>query len=98
MSKKAIITTVSILAVIGVIIAIVLLTNGKKVKASSYQLSEVTLTKISNTVTATGTVEPIKQVEVGTQVSGIISKIYVDYNSEVKAGELIAELEDRKST
>ncbi len=93
MSKKAIITTVSILAVIGVIIAIVLLTNGKKVKASSYQLSEVTLTKISNTVTATGTVEPIKQVEVGTQVSGIISKIYVDYNSEVKAGELIAELD-----
>ncbi|MCB0502906.1 MAG: efflux RND transporter periplasmic adaptor subunit [Bacteroidetes bacterium] len=44
-------------------------------------------------VTATGTIEPITQVEVGTQVSGVIEKIYVDYNSEVKAGQLIAELD-----
>jgi len=44
-------------------------------------------------VTATGTIEPITQVEVGTQVSGVIEKIYVDYNSEVKEGQLIAELD-----
>ena len=48
---------------------------------------------VSEIVTATGTVEPIKQVEVGTQVSGIIDHIYVDYNSEVSKGQLIAELD-----
>ena len=44
-------------------------------------------------VTATGTMEPITQVEVGTQVSGVVEKIYVDYNSVVKEGQLIAELD-----
>ena len=48
---------------------------------------------ISNTVTSTGTVEPEKSVDVGTQVSGIIDKIYVDYNSVVKEGQIIAELD-----
>lgn len=48
---------------------------------------------ISNTVTATGTVEPVTEVEVGTQVSGIIDKLYADYNDVVKAGQLIAEMD-----
>lgn len=48
---------------------------------------------ISSSVTATGTVEPVTQVEVGTQVSGIISKLYVDYNDVVKAGQVIAEMD-----
>lgn len=48
---------------------------------------------ISNSITATGTIEPVTEVEVGTQVSGIIDKIYVDYNSVVKKGELIAEMD-----
>lgn len=48
---------------------------------------------IATSVTATGTIEPIKLVEVGTQVSGVISKIYVDYNSVVKKGEILAELD-----
>ncbi len=48
---------------------------------------------MSREVTATGTLEPINNVEVGTQVSGIISKIYVDYNSEVKKGQVLAELD-----
>ncbi len=47
-------------------------------------------------VTASGTIEPVTQVDVGTQVSGIVTKIYVDFNSEVKAGQLLAELD--KST
>lgn len=46
-----------------------------------------------NSVTATGTLEPVVKVDVGTQVSGIIDKIYVDYNSEVKKGQLIAEMD-----
>ncbi|MDE5742922.1 MAG: efflux RND transporter periplasmic adaptor subunit, partial [Bacteroidales bacterium] len=48
---------------------------------------------MENSVTATGTVEPITQVEVGTQVSGIIDKIFVDYNSRVTANQIIAELD-----
>ena len=48
---------------------------------------------ISNSVTATGTVEPVTEVEVGTQVSGIIDRLYVDYNDVVKAGQLIAEMD-----
>jgi HlyD family secretion protein len=48
---------------------------------------------VSKYITATGTVQPIKQVEIGTQVSGIVKKVYVDYNSIVKKGQLIAELD-----
>ncbi len=48
---------------------------------------------VTTMVTATGTIEPIKQVEVGTQVSGVVEKIYVDYNSLVREGQLIAELD-----
>lgn len=62
-------------------------------KSIGWETARVAKSTISNMVTATGTVEPITQVEVGTQVSGIINKIYVDYNSVVKKGELIAELE-----
>ncbi len=48
---------------------------------------------LSVSITATGTIEPVTSVEVGTQVSGIIDKIYVDYNSVVKKGQVIAELD-----
>lgn len=51
------------------------------------------ITNITTSVTATGTIEPVTEVEVGTQVSGIISHIYVDYNSEVTKGQVIAELD-----
>ncbi|MDE7471454.1 MAG: biotin/lipoyl-binding protein, partial [Paramuribaculum sp.] len=48
---------------------------------------------LSETVTATGTVESVTQVDVGTQVTGIIDKLYADYNSVVSKGQLIAEIE-----
>ncbi len=51
---------------------------------------------ISTTISATGTLEPVDKVEVGTQVSGDISKIYVDFNSKVKKGQVIAELDKSK--
>lgn len=65
---------------------------GKKTKV---ELLTVTAEKgdLTETVTATGTVESVTQVDVGTQVTGIIDKLYADYNSEVKKGELIAEIE-----
>jgi len=48
---------------------------------------------IANTVTATGTVQPVDTVAVGTQVSGTISRVYTDFNSKVKKGQLLAELD-----
>ncbi len=58
-----------------------------------YTEAEVTHGDITTSVTATGTIEPVTSVQVGTQVSGIVSKLYVDYNSVVKAGQVIAELD-----
>ncbi len=59
----------------------------------SYTQATVTRGDVSTSITATGTIEPVTKVEVGTQVSGIIDKIYVDFNSEVKKGQVIAELD-----
>ena len=57
------------------------------------ETAKATRGEITKTVTATGTVESKTQVDVGTQVTGIIDKLYADYNSVVKQGELIAEIE-----
>lgn len=65
--------------------------SGKSV--TTYKTAVVMRATICNTVTATGTIEPVKQVSVGTQVSGVIQKIYVDFNSIVKKGQLLAELD-----
>jgi len=58
-----------------------------------FKTEKAKIADICNSVTATGTIEPVTEVEVGTQVSGIIDKLYVDYNSVVKKGQLIAELD-----
>lgn len=59
----------------------------------NWQTDKVTRHSMSDMVSATGTVEPVTKVDVGTQVSGIVDKIYVDYNSVVKKGQLIAEMD-----
>ena len=59
----------------------------------TYKTAEAVVQDITTSVTATGTIEPVTSVTVGTQVSGIVSKLYVDYNSTVKAGDVIAELD-----
>ncbi|MBO4564558.1 MAG: efflux RND transporter periplasmic adaptor subunit [Bacteroidaceae bacterium] len=59
----------------------------------TYTMATVEKHDLSTSITATGTIEPVTQVEVGTQVSGIIDRIYVDYNSEVHKGQVIAELD-----
>ncbi len=69
--------------------------NQKESNQISFETSKVKIGSVSNTVTATGTVEAIKTVNVGTQVSGIVNKIYVDFNSHVKAGDLLAELDKK---
>jgi len=67
---------------------------GSTEKAISFETTKIGKGTISNTVTATGTLEAIKTVEVGTQVSGVIEKIYVDFNSQVKKGQLLAQLDE----
>ena len=59
----------------------------------TYIEEEAIVQDVTTSVTATGTIEPVTSVDVGTQVSGIVSKLYVDYNSVVKAGDVIAELD-----
>lgn len=82
---------------IGGIIIIVttawLLSGNKKKTQVSFETSTVSSTTIRNSITATGTIEPVTSVTVGTQVSGIVSKLHVDYNSVVKKGQIIAELD-----
>ena len=77
------------------LIAIVawLLSGGKKEEEVTFETAKVERQNINTTITATGTIEPVTSVTVGTQVSGIVSKLYVDYNSVVKKGQVIAELD-----
>ena len=70
-----------------------LLSGGKKEEKVSFETAKVARQDISTSITATGTIEPVTSVTVGTQVSGIVSKLYVDYNSVVKKGQVIAELD-----
>lgn len=81
-----------LVAVIAVFFIYQYFTQKKETKIS-IQTVKLSKQNITTSVTATGTVEPVDQVEVGTQVSGIINHIYVDYNSQVKKGQLLAELD-----
>ncbi len=80
-------------AIAVVVIAIWLLSGGKKEGKVEFETAKVEKQNISTSITATGTIEPVTSVTVGTQVSGIVSKLYVDYNSVVKKGQVIAELD-----
>lgn len=90
-TKKIILIAVAIVVVAG---AGIWIFAGSPAKHKvTYATVTVSKGDISNSVTATGTIEPVTEVEVGTQVSGIIDKIYVDYNSSVTKGQLIAEMD-----
>ena len=62
-------------------------------KAPRFQSEEVTRGDVLETIQTTGTVQPVTQVQVGSQVSGRILKLHVDFNVQVKKGELIAEID-----
>lgn len=74
-------------------VAIWLLSGSKKEEEIAFETAKVAPANIQNSITATGTIEPVTSVTVGTQVSGIVNKLYVDYNSVVKKGQVIAELD-----
>src|SRR5947199_2507645 len=82
------------LAVIGGLLVIALVVrqfaNGG---AATYQTASVTRGPITQAVTATGTLNPVVNVQVGSQVSGNISKLFADFNSQVKAGQVVAQID-----
>ena len=92
MKKKTII--ILILAALLLALGAFFMFGKKKAESRiSFQTTEVTTADISTSITATGTIEAVTTVEVGTQVSGIVNKLYVDYNSVVKKGQVIAVLD-----
>lgn len=90
--KKGILIGVSA-AVVVAACSVWIFGGSKSKQRLTYETAVVQKSDISNSVTATGTIEPVTEVQVGTQVSGIIDRIYVDYNSVVRKGQLIAEMD-----
>ena len=76
-----------------VALSAIVLTSCQEEQKVDFQTAKVERGNIQNSITATGTIEPVTSVTVGTQVSGIVSHLYVDYNSVVKKGQVIAELD-----
>lgn len=88
-NKQLIIILISIAAVIWAIFAI-----SKNLQSQNkYKLSPVERKSIVQTVEASGTINAVNTVTIGSQVSGMIKNIYVDYNSKVKKGELLAQID-----
>jgi HlyD family secretion protein len=94
MKKK--IWIISAIVVLAVIALLVFKPFGKKEAGYTFETVKVEKGKISNVVTATGTIEAVTSIEVGTQVSGIIEKIYVDFNDNVKHGQILAKLDKKQ--
>lgn len=90
------IIVLAVLAGIGYGVKTFVLDKGTEAKVATLTTAAVTKATITTSISATGSLEPVDQVEVGTQVSGDISKIYVDFNSKVKKGQVIAELDKSK--
>lgn len=84
--------------IVAAAIVVWLLSGGNKKEEVEFTTEKVAKANIQNSITATGTIEPVTSVTVGTQVSGIVSKLYVDYNSEVTKGQAIAELDKTNLT
>lgn len=92
MKKKKVIITIVVIIVLALAL---MLARGCKGPITNLQIDSAVVSRasVTNTVTATGTIQAVKTVDVGTQVSGVISKLYVDYNSKVKKGDIMAELD-----
>lgn len=84
---------IGVSVVVAIAVAYYLFSDKSETQEIKAETISITKGNVSKSITATGTVEPINQVEVGTQVSGEVEKIYVDYNSVVSKGQLIAELD-----
>lgn len=88
MKKKIIAAIIILIVIVGVMMVL-----PKKSKSQQTQTAEIIKHNLSQTVEASGTVNPVQSVNIGSQVSGRIYKLYVDYNSKVKKGQLLAEID-----
>src|SRR3954469_10506256 len=82
-----------ILAVVGLIAVVFLVRRCTSGSGATYQTAAVARGPITQAVTATGTLNPVQNVQVGSQVSGNIQKLFADFNSVVKAGQVIAQID-----
>ncbi len=89
---------IAVILVVVVAVAAWALSGGKQKEEITFNEETVSQKTLQNSVTATGTIEAVTSVTVGTQVSGIVSKLYVDYNTQVKKGQIIAELDKTNLT
>jgi HlyD family secretion protein len=94
MMKKKMLIIIAVASIIGIAALLALKPFSKKEAVVAFNTVKVEKGDISNTVTATGTIQALKTVNVGTQVSGIILHIYVDFNDHVKQGQLLAKLDE----
>jgi HlyD family secretion protein len=92
--KKKTLIVIGIVSVLAVSAILAIRPFAKKETVMAFNTIKVEKGNISNTVTATGTIQALKTVNVGTQVSGIILHIYVDFNDKVKQGQLLAKLDE----
>jgi len=79
--------------VIGLIVFAFVLRQCRQSGAANYQTATVTHGPLTQAVTATGTLNPVVNVQVGSQVSGNIAKLFADFNSQVKAGDVVAQID-----
>src|SRR6516225_7633109 len=82
-----------LIAIAGLLLIAFVVRHLRDTGAATYQIATVTRGPITQAVTATGTLNPVVNVQVGSQVSGNISKLFVDYNSQVKAGQVVAQID-----
>jgi HlyD family secretion protein len=90
MKNKIVWIVIVAVAAVGLYFAI----NGRKKPVDKYRTAVIDIGNITQTVTATGTLSAVTTVQVGSQVSGIIAKLHADFNSKVKKGDLLAELDE----
>ena len=95
MSNKKPRRRVIFIALLVLVVAAVVLFLIMRPKGAKYRTATVERGDISVSVSATGTVNPVNQVTVGSQVSGSVDKVYVDFNDHVTAGQLLARIDPR---
>jgi HlyD family secretion protein len=82
-----------LLVIIGLLVIAAVVHQCRNGGAANYQTATTTRGPITQAVTATGTLNPVVNVQVGSQVSGNITKLFVDFNSQVKAGQVVAQID-----
>jgi HlyD family secretion protein len=90
MKKKVIFSSLGVLVLVA---AAYFVFGGSRTKKYDFRLDKASTGDLTVYVTATGTINPVTSVDVGTQVSGIVSKLYADFNSVVKKGQVIAQID-----